>query len=252
MKRREAVSGTVTASTSLLRMLLVAAIALAMVFGLARAAKAADKDPATKAAELVEASKKNIEEFLAQKEWEALKNFLGGARAIYLSPEVSKGGFILGFSGGDGILLRRHGASWSDPVFMSIHSQSVGMQAGVQDSNLVMMIMTDAGVDDLLTGVSKVGGTSGFALANWGASGDAAGGRSGGLQVLTVSTNKGAFAGGGLARTTMSPSKEYNTAIYGPDADLMTIAAGDGRSKGIAQGLQELLSKTTQDSWNAQ
>jgi len=252
MKRKQRIASLAIDRADWLRMLLVGAIALAVMLGLAHPVRAADKDPATKAAELVEASKKNIEEFLAQKEWEALKNFLAGARAIYLSPEVSKGGFILGFSGGDGILLRRHGASWSDPVFMSIHSQSVGMQAGVQDSNLVMMIMTDAGVDDLLAGVSKVGGTSGFALASWGASGDAAGGRSGGLQVLTVSTNKGAFAGGGLARTTMSPSKEYNTAIYGPDIDLMTIAAGDGRSKGIAQGLQELLSKTTQDSWNLQ
>jgi len=251
MKRGQSVGGVAVRDLTFLRMLLAAVVAFAIVAGFVRSVSAAD-DPVAKATALVRDATATLDGFFAQKEWEALRNLLAGARAIYVSPDVSKGGFILGISGGDGILLRRHGASWSDPVFMSIHSQSVGMQAGMQSSNFVMMIMTDAGVDDLLGGVSKVGATSGFALANWGASGDAAGGRSGGLQVLMVSTNTGAFAGGGLARTQMRPSKEYNDGIYGAGIDLLTIAAGDGRSKGIAQELQELLSKTTQDSWNLQ
>ncbi|HTY66168.1 MAG TPA: lipid-binding SYLF domain-containing protein [Alphaproteobacteria bacterium] len=212
------------------------------------AARAAD-DPNAKAAALVASVKTSLDTYFSQKEWEAVRNFLGGARAIYVAPTVTKLGFIVGFSGGDGVLLRRHGDSWSDPVFLAIKAQSVGMQLGAQESNLVMLIMTDAGVDDLLAGVSKVGGTSGFALASWGAGASAGGGAAGGLQVLTVSTNSGLFGGGGLERSEMQPSKDYNDAIYGQNADLKAVAAGNGSGKASAAALQALLKQATTQAW---
>ena len=224
--------------------------AAAMLLAATLAAHAAD-DPNAKATALVASVKTSLDTYFSHKEWEAVRNFLGGARAIYIAPTVTKLGFIVGFSGGDGVLLRRHGDSWSDPVFLAIKAQSVGMQLGAQESNLVMLIMTDAGVDDLLAGVSKVGGTSGFALASWGAGASAGGGTAGGLQVLTVSTNSGLFGGGGLERSEMEPSKDYNDAVYGANADLKAVAAGTGSGKASAAALQALLKQATAQAWGA-
>ena len=211
-------------------------------------ARGAD-DPTAKATTLVASVKTSLDDYFSHEEWNGVRNILGGARAIYVAPTVTKLGFIVGFSGGDGVLLRRHGDTWSDPVFMAVKAQSVGMQLGAQESNLLMLIMTDKAVDDLLTGVSKVGGTSGFALASWGAGASAGGGAAGGLQVLTVSTNSGLFGGGGLERSEMEPSTDANTAIYGQNPDLVALSAGNGSGRAGSGPLQALLKQTTIGAW---
>ena len=45
--------------------------------------------------------------------------------------------------GGDCVLVARDGAgSWSSPAFYGLGSASFGFQAGIQDAEIVMMIMT--------------------------------------------------------------------------------------------------------------
>jgi SH3 domain-containing YSC84-like protein 1 len=240
---------TAHAGTMRNRSAVAAVIAMACAL-LVAALPSRAEDRLSQAWTLVESSRATLEQFLSRREWEALRNLLGGARAIYIAPSVKKGGFLLGIAGGDGVLMRRHGLTWSDPVFMSIRTQSLGMQAGVETSNMIMVIMTDAGVDELLAGVAKVGGSGGFALASWGASANAAGGVSGGIQVLTMSTNKGAFAGGGMERTEMSAATEYNDVSYGVGSQLVTIATGSGRGKIVAEKLQTLLGDATMAAWD--
>jgi lipid-binding SYLF domain-containing protein len=238
---------TASSSAALLRLVRALAVLVAVLVVAAAPARA---DDAAEAANLVKSAKASLEKFLSYKEWEAIGNLLGAARAIYIAPEVTKGGFLLAASGGKGVLLRRHGADWSDPIFMEISSQSLGMQAGGAESNLLMLIMTDVGVDDLVSGVSKVGGSGGFALGSWGASANAAGGASGGLQVLTVSTNSGVFGGSGFERTEMKPVTGYLDAIYGKGAPMAKIVAGAGKGGAGAGELQALLKKTTQAAWD--
>src|SRR5215472_17237065 len=132
---------------------LACGLALALVAGNARA------DDLTRADFLILSATRSVQNFLTNPKWQAVRNLLGGARAIFIVPHDIQGGFLLTASGGDGVLLRRHGQSWSDPVFLHIASMGVGLEAGGENQSLVMVIMTDAGVDQLVEGAARMGGS---------------------------------------------------------------------------------------------
>lgn len=224
--------------------LAVAAIAfLAAIPGGARAQDAAKADG------LIQSSTKSVRNFLVNPKWQALRNLLGGARAIFIVPHDIQGGFLLTASGGEGVLLRRHGDAWSDPIFLHIGAVGVGFEAGGEDESLVMAIMTDAGVDQLLDGVVRLGGEGGFALANIGASGATAGSIGSGIEVISVATSQGLFAGGGLQGTKLWPGDSYNQAVYGAGASLAAIANGRGGRVAAASDLRADLARAVIEAW---
>jgi SH3 domain-containing YSC84-like protein 1 len=229
--------------------ILLTTLVAALGFFLALGAEARAEDAAARAAALAQSSERALEQFFNDPKWVALRNMMGGARAIYVAPTDKEAGFLLADAGGDGVLVRRHGADWSDPVFMTINQVSLGMQAGVAEQSLVMVIMTDQGVDDLLAGVLRVGGGGQFTLANLGVGGGGAGGISGGLQVLTVSTSQGLFGGGGISGMTMAPKDAFNTAIYGTNADLAGVLAQSGGRMAGAETLRATLRRAVEQSW---
>ena len=70
------------------------------------------------------------------------------ARAVLIIPGLVKGGFIFGAEGGDGVLLARTRHGWSSPAFYSLGSASFGLQIGLEQAQLVMIIMTDRALRD--------------------------------------------------------------------------------------------------------
>ena len=227
-----------------------AALFLSALSGLlALGGSAAAQDAGAKSAALVNSADGALRAFLQEPRWESLRNLLGGARAVFIVPHDVAGGFILTGSGGDGVLLRRHGNAWSDPVFMSLRSVGVGFEAGAERQSLVMVIMTDSGVDNLLAGVSQVGASGGFALGDLGLGGGGSGGVSGGLQVLMVSTAKGLFGGSDIRSTKISSEDAYNQANYGPGYSMAAVAAGRGGQVPAAQDLRNVLTWAVNQSW---
>jgi SH3 domain-containing YSC84-like protein 1 len=230
----------------LLRRALAATMAFGLLLGLASGARADDKDRADK---LIQSATKSVRNFLINPKWQAVRNLLGGARAIFIVPHDIQGGFLLTASGGEGILLRRHGDAWSDPIFLHIGAVGVGFEAGGEDESLVMAIMTDAGVDQIVDGVVRLGGEGGFALANLGASGATAGSIGSGIEVISVATSQGLFAGGGLQGTKLWPGDSYNQATYGAGASLGTIAEGRGGKIAAAGDLRAELARAVIEAW---
>ena len=213
-------------------------------------ARAAD-DPNTRAVALLHSSTNALNKFLSDPTWAALRNLMGGARAIYIAPHDTSGGFLITASGGEGVLLRRHGDDWSDPVFMHIGSVGVGFSGGLEVQSLITVIMTDAGVDSLISGAIQYGGGGGIALANIGVNGATGGSSlSGGLQVLTVSTAQGLFAGGDVGGTQISVNDAFNSAIYGPGYNLGSITGANGGRVEAAVQLRSLLTKAVNQAWD--
>jgi lipid-binding SYLF domain-containing protein len=68
------------------------------------------------------------------------RNMMQGAEAVYIVPKLVKGGFIFGAEGGDGVLLHRTGHGWSVPRFYGMGSASFGLQAGLEQAELVFII----------------------------------------------------------------------------------------------------------------
>ena len=231
---------------ALFRHALAAVVALGLIAGLASGARADDRN---KADRLIRTATTSVRNFLVNPKWQAVRNLLGGARAIFIVPHDVQGGFLLTASGGEGVLLRRHGDQWSDPIFLHIGGVGLGFEAGGEDESLAMVIMTDAGVDQLIDGVVRLGGSGGFALANLGVEGSGAGSIGSGIEVLSVATAEGLFAGGGIQGTKLWPGEGYNAAVYGAGSNLAAIANGRGGQVTAAAELRAELAKAVIEAW---
>ena len=97
---------------------------------------------------LVDRSQKTIEDMRHDKAFGNARHLMHEARAVLIIPRLFKGGFIVGGEGGTGVLLvRGPGNNWSDPAFYAIGSASFGLQAGLEQSEVVMLVMTQKGLD---------------------------------------------------------------------------------------------------------
>ena len=64
---------------------------------------------------------------------------LEGAAGVYIVPRLTKGAFIFGIEGGNGVVLARDEKTraWSEPLFYETSAASFGLQAGAQSQEAV-------------------------------------------------------------------------------------------------------------------
>ena len=76
-----------------------------------------------------------------------------------MSPRKSERGLYCGSIGGSGVLVSRDRlkGQWAGPAFYTIGSASVGLQIGGSASEVVLLAMTDRGVNALLESSVKLG-----------------------------------------------------------------------------------------------
>src|SRR6202453_3505903 len=72
------------------------------------------------------------------------------AKCIAVVPHMLKGGFVFGAENGRGVAPCRSGNGWSARAFFAITGGSWGLQIGVEGIDLVMIIQSDKGMDDLI------------------------------------------------------------------------------------------------------
>ena len=88
---------------------------------------------------------------------------------MLIAPQIVKAGFIFGGSGGRAVLVARDGRTWAGPAFYDLATASVGFQAGVEVSEVVIVVMTDKGLNSLLASSFKIGGDASIAAGPVGA-----------------------------------------------------------------------------------
>jgi lipid-binding SYLF domain-containing protein len=82
---------------------------------------------------------------------------LADAQGVAIIPHVVKAGFIFGGRGGHGVILvRDKNGVWSDPTFVNLGGASVGFQAGVEATDVVLVFRTRKSVDRLMEGKHKI------------------------------------------------------------------------------------------------
>ena len=148
------------------------------------------------------------------------RDMLGGARAIYIVPKLVKGGFIFGAEGGDGVLLRRTGHGWSEPKYYSMGSASFGLQAGLEQAELVFIINSDAALAGIEHGNFKLGAGAGLTVVNLSSGAEGATTAHGG-DIVVWTSGSGAYAGLTFNGSVISPDKDMNEAPAGPQADAL-------------------------------
>ena len=101
---------------------------------------------------LVDRSTLALQDMMAPGASAQAQAMLQRSRAVLICPRVFSAAFLVGGSGGECVLAARAAnGTWSYPAFFAIGNASVGFQLGLKDSELVLMVMTDHGLDALLS-----------------------------------------------------------------------------------------------------
>lgn len=155
---------------------------------------------------------------------------------------VTKAGFIGSGRGGSGVVVARAGNGWSGPSAIGTGGLGVGFQAGVEISELVIVLNTPAAVEAFAKeGNVTLGGALGVAAGPVGRS--AEGGVSLQAAMYSYSRTQGLFAGISLEGTVIGTRDEVNAAYYGKPVEARDILAGKVPPPASAQSLLAVLAK---------
>ncbi len=170
-------------------------------------------------------------------------SLLRQSKGALICPRVFKAGFIIGGSGGGCVLVSRSRGGWSFPAFYTIGSGSFGLQAGVQDSQVVFMILTNRGLRAILDSQFKFGADASIAVATVGAGVEGSTTAALRADIVAFAKTRGLFAGISLQGSIISSDSNWNRIYYGqPLAAQQIVLQGQGNNPG-AQPLREMLLK---------
>jgi lipid-binding SYLF domain-containing protein len=133
-----------------------------------------------------------------------------------ICPRIFKAGFFFGGEGGNCVLLARAGnGTWSYPAFYTIGSGSFGFQFGIEDNELLLLILTDHGLNAVLDSQLKLGANAGIAVATLGAGIQGSTTTAVGADIVAFASSRGLFAGVALEGSVMSAKTAWNQSYYG-------------------------------------
>jgi len=162
---------------------------------------------------LVDQARVTFENFMTDKNQAWLKENLNQAKGLIIIPSLLKAGFVIGGSGGSGVLIAKNDKTgqWSQPAFYTLGSGTLGFQIGAEAAEVIMMVRTQKAVDKLLTSSFKLGGDTSVAVGPVGT-----GVKSNVVaDILSFTRTKGAYAGVSLEGSVFNTKDKWNEAYYG-------------------------------------
>jgi len=155
---------------------------------------------------------------------------------------VTKAGFIGSARGGTGVVVERTEKGWSGPSAIGTGGLGVGFQAGVEISELIIVLNTPAAVEAFAKQANvTLGGALGVAAGPIGRTAEAGVGLQ--AAVYTYSRSQGLFAGVSLEGTAIGTRDDVNAAYYGRPVSAGDILAGKVQPPAGARKLLAVLSK---------
>lgn len=193
------------------------AASLALLVSPAAPGLAAPKTGTAKAAEIVSGAEKAVIALKGSPQGKSFHEAMAKAVGVLVVPDFYKGGLIVGGATGEGVLLTRptQTAAWSQPAFFRLSSGSVGLQAGLKESELVLVVRSAEALGKLMKDKVALGVEGGLAVATVGAGMGASSTSAVDADVVVFTLSKGAFAGVSVEGSVLSASEELNKAYYG-------------------------------------
>ena len=193
--------------------------------------------------EIIQLSHISVQKILQHKDiGPSVRDLLGRAKGIMIFPDLYKGAIFFGAEGGSGLLMAKgRGGRWSYPAFYYMGSGSFGLQLGAQTAEVMLMIMTERGLNAIINQKVKVGGEVNAAIGPYGVGGEASTTTNLGADIFTYSINEGAFVGFSFEGAVIYPRKEWTSEYYGnPEAGPRAVVI-DGRFR---NGQADILRKS--------
>lgn len=198
--------------------------------------------------DLVDRATLTVQGMMSAREAKDAAPLMKRARGALVCPRVFKAGFVFGGQGGTCVLIGRltsggQYSGWSNPAFYDLTSGSFGLQVGIQDSEIIFIVLTDRGLQALIDSQFKFGAEAGLAFATLGTG--VSGSTTAALKadVVAFARSRGLFAGLSIDGSLISVRSDWNAAYYGqPIATQQLVEQGGGTNPGAAP-LREMLAR---------
>jgi len=158
------------------------------------------------------------------------QDLLRTAEAVAVIPDVVKAGFVIGGRHGRGLLsVRSPDGTWSNPAFIQLTGGSIGFQAGVQSSDVVLVFRSRRGVDNVVNGKFTLGADAAVAAGPVGRTAAMATDAELKAEIFSYSRSRGLFAGVALDGAVLQMDRRANRQAYGRDVTPRRILEGGAR-----------------------
>ncbi len=164
----------------------------------------------------VNTATKVLNEIMAVPAQQIPQSLLSSAAGVAIFPNVVKGGFVVGVRHGKGVILvRDDNQQWQPPVFASMTGGSVGWQAGLQSTDVVLVFKTRRSVEGLMKGKLTIGADAAAAAGPVGRQAAAATDARLAAEILSYSRSRGLFAGVSIDGSVIQLDQNAGTFYYG-------------------------------------
>jgi SH3 domain-containing YSC84-like protein 1 len=224
------------------------AVILVMLASLIVTIHRSSADDAQEARQLVEKAQLTIESFATDSNMAAVRDLMTTAKGVFIAPQVLRGAFILGASGGSGVFLARqeNPNKWSQPAFYTLGGVSFGLQAGGEASEVLLLVMTERGVSAMLGTTFKLGADASIAVGPVGA-GVAGGTAALSADIISFSRAQGLYGGISVDGSVIAVRDGWNSAYYGksvtPTDILVRGAVSNPHSAGLIAAVTKIASR---------
>ncbi|HEY3443753.1 MAG TPA: lipid-binding SYLF domain-containing protein [Paludibaculum sp.] len=173
------------------------------------------------------------------------QDMLGNAHCIVIVPGLKTAGFIVGGKYGKGYLSCRNKGNngWSAPGTVRIEGGSVGFQIGGSETDLIMLVMNERGVEKLLASKFTLGAEGSVAAGPVGRTATAQTDAQMHAEILSWSRSQGLFAGLALEGATLRQDLDDNATLYGKKIENKQIVTTGVRAPKAAARLMGLLNR---------
>jgi len=145
------------------------------------------------------------------------QDLLRDAKAIAVIPDMIKAGFIFGGRRGEGLIsIKSPDGTWSNPSFITMTGGSIGFQAGVSSTDVILVFRTQRGVDSIVRGKFTLGADASATAGPVGRTATAATDAQMKAEIYSYSRSRGLFAGVALDGAALRIDYDANEAVYGP------------------------------------
>jgi lipid-binding SYLF domain-containing protein len=162
------------------------------------------------------------------------------AKAVFIVPKLIKGGFFVGGEGGNGVLMVQRRGGWSAPAFFAIGAASFGLQAGLQQSEMIMLIMTQKGLEGVLRDNFKIGAQAGISVVTLGSGVEGAIGGASLPDVVVWSSSTGLYGGLTVDGSIIRAEPNQDSEFYGRRVSSRDVLFGPVDSPRVAALRREL------------
>ncbi|GAA4435565.1 lipid-binding SYLF domain-containing protein [Bremerella cremea] len=137
------------------------------------------------------------------------------AEGVVIIPNMIKGGFVVGVRHGRGVVLvRDENRVWQPPQFVTMTGGSVGWQAGIQATDVVLVFQTKQSVEGLLRGKFTIGVDAAASAGPVGRNASAGTDLSLKSEIYSYSRSRGLFVGASVDGSSLQIDTTANRNYY--------------------------------------